>query len=91
MDYKENFKYQYLFKLVDAVSGNLYEVLVDRTRAFTGNLSDLSVLIENKRVSRDRIVNEFVSVEKSVSALLDQIREAKGFVDNQSTTRLISI
>ncbi|NVL90200.1 MAG: dynamin family protein [Desulfobacterales bacterium] len=91
MDYKENFKYQYLFKLVDAVSGNLYEVLVDRTRAFTGNLSDLSVLIENKRVSRDRIVNEFVSVEKSVSALLDQIREAKGFVDNQSTTQLISI
>lgn len=84
MDYKENFKYQYLFKLADAVSGNLYEALVDRMRAFTGNLSDLSSLIENKRMAKDRIVNEFVSVEKSVSALLDQIREAEGFVDNQS-------
>jgi len=33
LDYKENLKYQYFFKLVDAVSDSLYETLVDRMRA----------------------------------------------------------
>jgi GTPase SAR1 family protein len=52
LDYKENLKYQYFFKLVDAVSNSLYEALVDRMRAFTGSLSDMSGLIENQHTDR---------------------------------------
>lgn len=83
MDYKENFKYQYLFKLADAVSNSLYEDLLDRLRAFTGSLSDLSSLIENTRADKDRIVEEFVSLEKSASSILGKIKKAEEVLEDQ--------
>lgn len=83
MDYKENLKYQYLFKLVDMVSSTLYEALVDRVRAFTGSLSDISGLMENQRISRDQIVNEFVSLENLANGVLDKVREAERLVEER--------
>ncbi|MES0349147.1 MAG: dynamin family protein, partial [Desulfobacteria bacterium] len=63
LDYKENLKYQYFFKLVDAVSDSLYEALVDRMRAFTGSLSDMSGLMENQHTAGDQMITEFVSLK----------------------------
>jgi hypothetical protein len=87
MDYKENLKYQYLFKLVDAVSTSLYESLVDRMRAFTGSVSDMRGLIENERMARDQIVKEFVSLESSASAVLNKVREAERHLADQGVSR----
>jgi hypothetical protein len=87
MDYKENLKYQYLFKLVDAVSTSLYESLVDRMRAFTGSVSDMRGLIENQRMARDQIVKEFVSLESSASAVLNKVREAERHLEDQGVSR----
>jgi len=83
MDYKENLKYQYLFKLVDAVSNSLYESLVDRMRAFTGSVSDISGLIENQRVTREQMVKELVLLERSVSAVLDKVGEGERLLKDQ--------
>jgi Mg2+ and Co2+ transporter CorA len=87
VDYKENLKYQYLFKLVDAVSSALYEALVDRMRAFTGSLSDMSGSIENQRVAKDQIIEEFVSLKKSVGTLLDKVKEAERLLEGQSISQ----
>jgi GTPase SAR1 family protein len=84
MDYRENLKYQYLFKLVDAMSNSLYESLVDRMRAFTGSASDMSGLMENEQQARDQIVEEFVSLETSVSAALNKIGEAERLLEGQN-------
>ena len=83
MDYRENLKYQYLFKLVDAMSSSLYESLVDRMRAFTGSASDMSGMIRHEQQTRDQIVEEFVSLETSISAVLDKIGEAKRVLEGQ--------
>jgi len=83
VDYKENLKYQYLFKLADMVSSTLYEALVDRVRAFTGSLSDISGLMENQWVARDQIVEEFVSLENLVSGVLDKVRKVERLVGEQ--------
>jgi len=85
MDYRENLKYQYLFKLVDAMSSSLYESLVDRMRAFTGSASDMSGLMENQRQARDQIVKEFVSLATSVSAVLDKVGEAERLLEGQNS------
>jgi len=79
-DYKENLKFQYLFKLADAVSGSLYESLVDRMRGFTGSLSDMTGLIETQRSARDETVKELASLEKPVAVLLDRIRQTEGLL-----------
>jgi hypothetical protein len=84
MDYRENLKYQYLFKLVDAMSSSLYESLVDRMRAFTGSASDIGGLMENEQQARDQIVNEFVSLETSVSAVLDKVTQAERLLGNRA-------
>ena len=86
LDYKENLKYQYFFKLVDAVSNSLYEALVDRMRAFTGSLSDMSGLIENQSMARDRMITEFVSLKESVSAVLDKVKTAERLLDGEGVS-----
>jgi hypothetical protein len=81
VDYKENLKYQYFYKLVDAVSHSLYEGLVDRMRALTGSLYDASGLIENHRVTRDQIIEEFGSLQASVGAVLNKVQEAERLLE----------
>lgn len=83
-DYKENLKHQYLFKLVDAISSTLYEALIDRIRAFSGNLSDIRNLIENERLVKDQLVKQFASMETSLNAALDKIRDVERLVQNHS-------
>ncbi|MBW1769968.1 MAG: dynamin family protein, partial [Deltaproteobacteria bacterium] len=87
LDYKENLKYQYFFKLVDAVSDSLYETLVDRMRAFTGGLSDMSGLIENQHTAGDQMITEFVSLKKSVGAALDKVKEAERLLEGVSVSQ----
>ena len=87
LDYKENLKYQYFFKLVDAVSDSLYEALVDRMRAFTGSLSDMSGLIENQHTDRDQMIREFVSLKKLLGAVLDKVKEAERLLEGVSVSQ----
>jgi GTPase SAR1 family protein len=81
-DYKENLKYQYFFKLVEAMSGRLYEALIDRTRAFTGSLLDMKALMENERVAKHQLVEQFASMQTSLKAVLDHIGEVEGLVES---------
>lgn len=83
-DYKENLKFQYFFKLVDAVSGSLYDALLDRMRAFTGRLSDVRSLIENQQAERDQVVEELAMLEKSMVALQERIGKAEQRLERES-------
>ncbi len=74
VDYKENLKYQYIFKLVDAMSSRLYEALTDRMIAFRGNLVDMRNLIEDERLAKGHLAEEFDSMKKSLNAVLEKIR-----------------
>jgi hypothetical protein len=85
MDYKENLKYQYLFKLVDAMSGKLYEALTDRMTAFTGSLLDMKSLMENERVTKNQLVRQFASMQRSLTVVLDQISDVEKLVEGHRT------
>ncbi len=84
LDYKENLKYQYLFKLVDAISTRLYETLKDRMTAFSGSLLDIRSLIEDKRLVKHLLVKQFASMEQSLNAVLDKIRDVERLVETHS-------
>ena len=77
MDYKENIKYQYMFKLVDAMSGRLYETLTDNMMAFTGNLSDMTGVIENQRTAKGQLSEQFDSMEQSLEAVMKKIENVE--------------
>ena len=86
MDYKENLKYQYFYKLIEAMSGRLYEALIDRVRAFTGSLLDMKGLIEDERLAKDQLVQQFASMQTSLKVALGQIDEVERLVESRSAS-----
>jgi hypothetical protein len=82
MDYKENLKYQYVFKLVDTISNRLYEALIDRMRAFSGSLVDMKGLIQKQRLEKDALLEQFAYMDSSLTVVSDQIRDAESLIGN---------
>jgi GTPase SAR1 family protein len=83
MDYKENIKYQYIFKLVDAMSSRLYETLTDNMMAFTGNLSDMKGVIENQRTAKGQLSEQFDAMEQSLVAVMKKIENVERLTNNE--------
>lgn len=44
-DYRENMKFQYMFRLADALSGVIYDLLLERYQAYVTDLSEITELI----------------------------------------------
>ena len=84
MDYKENMKYQYIFKLVDAMSSRLYETLTNNMMAFTGNLTDMKGAIENQRMAKGHLAEQFDSIEQSLEAVMGKINAVEKLTAHES-------
>ncbi|MDY6952091.1 MAG: dynamin family protein [Thermodesulfobacteriota bacterium] len=82
MDYKENLKYQYVFKLVDTISNRLYEALIDRMRAFSGSLADMKSVIQKQRLEKDELLEQFAYMGSSLTVVSDQIKDIEGRIGN---------
>jgi GTPase SAR1 family protein len=75
IDYKENLKHQYVFRLVDTMSAALYETLHNHMMAFTGDLSDMRHLIKSEQSAKEHLVEQFSSMDKSLGAVSQRIEE----------------
>jgi hypothetical protein len=53
-DYQENIKFQYMYKIVEAVSNSLYESLINRFQAYTADLSNIVELINDKLIDKEQ-------------------------------------
>jgi GTPase SAR1 family protein len=77
-DYRENIKFQYVFKLVDAVSSALFEALLDRFQNYVTDLSKLVEGMEGHKEGKDSatdILEEIESVSTSIQERIRQTRE----------------
>lgn len=77
MDYRENIKFQYIFKLVDAVSNALFEALLDRFQTYVTDLSRLVEGIEGHKEGKDGatgLLEEMESVSVNIQERIRQIR-----------------
>ena len=77
-DYQENIKFQYINKLVEAVSKSLYESLLDRFQAYVADLSNIVELINNKLIDKKRtteILNEMEQSSREIDDRINIIRE----------------
>jgi hypothetical protein len=73
-------KYQYLFRLVGAMSERLYETLTDQMVAFTGDLTDLKALIEDDHSTKPDVTERFSEMEHSLSHLTRKIERVQRLV-----------
>ena len=77
-DYQENLKFQYIFKLVEAVSNKLYDALLDRFQAYVADLSNLVALISNKKLDKQRtseLLKEMELISQEISQKITAVRE----------------
>jgi GTPase SAR1 family protein len=76
-NYKENIKFQYIFKLIDAVSNSLFEALFDRFQAYITDLSKASEFLSNKRIDKQRASEMFEEMKMTTADIHARIVEMK--------------
>lgn len=76
-DYRENLKYQYVFKLVDVAAANLYDMLVDRFRSFTIDISDMMDLAGKEHEVKEEAIRALAALDHSITALQGRIEDVK--------------
>jgi len=72
-NYRENIKFQYIFKLVEVVSNSYYEVLLDRFQAYNTDLSELTDLIGEKRIDKERVYKILKETETASNEIIKRI------------------
>ena len=72
-DVRENFKYQYMFKLVDAATQELYEKMMDRFQVLTTDLSEMVTLVGKGKNERDEATQQLQNLEQASAALIESI------------------
>ncbi len=72
-NYKENIKFQYLFKLVDTAAIALFQQMTERFEACLMDLSALTGLLTEKRIDKERIYRLLEEISLSAEALSKKI------------------
>ena len=81
-DYRENIKFQYLFRLVEAVSNKLYEVLLERFQTYVTDLSNIVELVGDKRLDKQRTSELMSEMELTVKGLNQRIKTDRDKIDS---------
>jgi len=55
-NYRENFKFQYAFKLVDFAASHLHRTLLERLRAYDTDLTELTRVMETRGDEREQLI-----------------------------------
>ena len=76
-DYRENIKYQYLMKLVDAVADTLQRRMVERFRHHGADLSRLAQLISEQRIDKENLTASLDRMEELSRVLEARIVQLK--------------
>jgi len=72
-DYKENIKFQYMYKLTDAMSEYLYKGLLERFNAYFTDISNMVDLIKEERIDKTAALEELARIEKKAALALETI------------------
>jgi GTPase SAR1 family protein len=76
-DYRENLKFRYLFKLVEATSDGFAQAVLDRFQAYFSNLSTTVVRIGTSQEDKARaiqILNEMEKLSRELNAKINHVR-----------------
>ncbi len=77
-DYKENLKFQYIFKLVETASNYLHETLSDRFCVSTADISEMAALIGEEQSVKKKTLDILESMEEASRKILEEIDQIRG-------------
>jgi hypothetical protein len=77
-NYRENIKFQYVFKLADAVSNKYYDMLTEQFQTYITELTSLITLVNQKRIDKKQLFNILKEIDsdlKDINIDLMKIRK----------------
>ena len=77
-NYRENFKFQYAAKLIEAASEYLYALLMERYESYNTDIKTLETVIEKKGGNREFMIHFLSGIGENLRNLhksIDGIRE----------------
>jgi hypothetical protein len=80
-NYRENIKFQYVFKLVDAFSNRYYNILTERFHAYISELTSLTSLVDQKRIDKKQLFNILKEIDVDIQEISNRINEVKVKID----------
>ncbi len=83
-DYKENIKFQYVFKLVDAVANRLYEDQVAQFQAFGSDLGKLTDCVMKRKQDKKMILNHIQSLQKQLNRLQHRLESIQQQIEGHA-------
>lgn len=72
-NYRENLKFQYIFLLVDAVSENIHNTMVERFHDYTQDLSELTGSMVKNQIDKDRLSSSLEGAAASAGKISEMI------------------
>jgi Mg2+ and Co2+ transporter CorA len=74
-DYKENIKFQYLFKLADAVAEALKNAMIDRFQAYAESLIRMVDDVRTQKLDRTRSAELLAEMQARIEPIEKRMRE----------------
>jgi len=79
-NYRENIKFQYIFRLVDIISDYIFDALMERFHDYSEDLSQLTTSAAGKQVDKEQLFFAFQEAAKKVSDVTDQLERFGGAI-----------
>ncbi|MDD5475534.1 MAG: dynamin family protein [Syntrophales bacterium] len=73
-DYKERLKFQHLYRFTDNMARDLHDLIVDRFRLFSVDMSELAVLVEKNQEEKGKAIQMASTLEVRSEEAMDKIR-----------------
>ncbi len=80
-NYRENFKFQYASKLVDAASKHLHQILMERFQSFNTDLRTMEEVMKKKGSDREEMINFLDSVSVDVRRIKKSIDKCRAAIE----------
>ncbi|MDI6795845.1 MAG: dynamin family protein [Desulfatibacillaceae bacterium] len=77
LDYRENLKYQYVFKLMDRLADSLWASLFERFKLFTQGSAQTFGLIEQKAEQKQNALKQMDAMQGRLKGLLQQLEDLR--------------
>ena len=84
-NYRENIKFQYVFKLVDAISDSFYKAVLGRFQTYSDDIAGIKDAVAEKRVDKEqmsemleRLAGRAVAMQSEIRGLTTDIEYAEG-------------
>ena len=83
-NYRENFKFQYISKLLDTAATHLHQLLMERFQSYDTNIRAMENLIEKKGKDREELISFLDRISEDATRIQMEIKTARDTIKKTS-------